>query len=68
MNKFRKLISSHLFLPLFALGLLLIFNAFATPGFFHIQFQNGQLFGRIIDILNRASVLVILSLGMTISA
>jgi len=65
MNKFRKLISSHLFLPLFALGLLLIFNAFATPGFFHIQFQNGQLFGRIIDILNRASVLVILSLGMT---
>lgn len=65
MSKFRKIISNHFFLPLFALGLLLIFNAFATPGFFQIQFQNGQLFGRIIDILNRASILIILSLGMT---
>lgn len=65
MNKFRKITSNHFFLPLFALGLLLIFNAFATPGFFQIQLQNGQLFGRIIDILNRASILVILSLGMT---
>ena len=44
---------------------LLVFNAFATPGFFAIEFQNGQFYGRIIDILNRASILVILSMGMT---
>lgn len=65
MKNSHKITSHHLFLPLFALGLLLIFNAFATPGFYQIQFQNGQLFGRIIDILNRASILVILAMGMT---
>ena len=65
MEKLKKITSNHLFLPLFALALLLVFNAFATPGFFTIEFQNGQLFGRIIDILNRASILVILSMGMT---
>ena len=65
MEKLKKITSNHLFLPLFALCLLLVFNAFATPGFFTIEFQNGQLFGRIIDILNRASILVILSMGMT---
>ncbi len=65
MRNFKKLTAHHLFLPMFALMLLLVFNAFATPGFFSIQIQNGQLFGRIIDILNRASILVILSMGMT---
>lgn len=65
MEKWKKITSSHLFLPVFALALLLIFNAFATPGFFTIEVQNGQLFGRIIDILNRASILIVLSMGMT---
>lgn len=65
MEKLKKITSHHLFLPLFALALLLIFNAFATPDFFSIQLRNGQLFGRMVDILNRASILVILSLGMT---
>jgi simple sugar transport system permease protein len=66
MNKLKKITSHHLFLPVFALILLLLFNVFFTPGFFKIQFQNGQLFGRSIDILNRASILVILALGMTL--
>ena len=65
MGKVKKVTSNHLFLPLFALALLLVFNAFATPGFFAIEFQNGQFYGRIIDILNRASILVILSMGRT---
>lgn len=65
MGKLKKITSSHLFLPLFALMLLLLFNAFATPGFFDIEIQNGQLFGRLIDILNRASILIVLSMGMT---
>ena len=56
MGKVKKVTSNHLFLPLFALALLLVFNAFATPGFFAIEFQNGQFYGRIIDILNRASI------------
>lgn len=66
MIKLKKLTSHYLFLPVIALVLLLVFNAFFTPGFFKIQFQNGELFGRIIDILNRASILVILALGMTL--
>ena len=48
MGKVKKVTSNHLFLPLFALALLLVFNAFATPGFFAIEFQNGQFYGRII--------------------
>ena len=31
MGKVKKVTSNHLFLPLFALALLLVFNAFATP-------------------------------------
>ena len=65
MGKLKKVTSHHLFLPVFALALLLMFNAVATPGFFSITFQNGQLFGRVIDILNRASILIVLALGMT---
>ena len=45
MEKLKKVTSHHLFLPVFALALLLLFNAFATPGFFSIEIQNGQLFG-----------------------
>lgn len=66
MIKIKKLTSHYLFLPVFALVLLLVFNAFFTPGFFKIQFQNGELFGRMVDIFNRASILVILALGMTL--
>ena len=65
MEKLKKVVSHHLFLPVFALAILLIFNAFATPGFFAIEIQDGQLFGRVIDILNRASILIVLALGMT---
>lgn len=65
MEKLKKVTSHHLFLPVFALALMLLFNAFATPGFFSIEIQNGQLFGRVIDILNRASILIVLALGMT---
>lgn len=63
MEKLKKVTSHHLFLPVFALALLLLFNAFATPGFFSIEIQNGQLFGRVIDILNRASILIVLALA-----
>ena len=37
MGKVKKVTSNHLFLPLFALALLLVFNAFATPGFFALS-------------------------------
>lgn len=55
-----------IFWPLLALVILLVFNFFQTPGFFNIEIKNGHLFGSIIDILFRASPLVIISIGMTL--
>lgn len=62
-----KTITGHrLFLPILCLCLVLFVNLFINKGFFTISFQNGVLYGRPIDILNRASDLVILSIGMTL--
>lgn len=66
MEKLKQFTSSSLFLPIVALAVLLIFNAVFVDGFLHIQLtEDGRLYGRLIDILNRSSSLVILSLGMT---
>lgn len=66
MNVFKKITDSSLFLPLFALGALLLFNACFVNDFFAIEItEDGRLYGRLIDILNRSSSLIILSLGMT---
>lgn len=56
----------RLFLPLLCLALVLIVNLIQTPTFFQITVQNGVFYGFIIDILNRASGLVILTVGMTL--
>ena len=62
-SKFGK---SSLALPLVALAMLLLFNAFFVDDFFKIEvMENGNLYGRPIDILYRASSLIILALGMT---
>jgi len=52
--------------PLAALGLLLLFNLVFTPGFFHFELKEGRLYGSLIDILNRAAPVMLLSLGMTL--
>ena len=66
MDMLRKFSHSSLALPLVCLGALLLFNAIFVPGFFDIQvMDNGNLYGRPIDILRRCSSLIILSLGMT---
>ena len=66
MDAIKKFTSSSLALPLAALALLLLFNAIFVDDFFSIQMMdNGNLYGRPIDILYRASSLIILSLGMT---
>ncbi len=56
----------HLFLPLLCLVLVLIANLIQTPSFFNITVQNGVFYGYLIDILNRASGLIIMSVGMTL--
>lgn len=65
MKKVKKLTEYRLFLPIFCLILVLLSNLIKTPGFFEVSIKNGVLYGYIIDVINRASDLVILSVGMT---
>ena len=53
--------------PLAALGLLLLFNFFFTPGFFHFEFEEGgYVSGSLVDVLKNGSIVMLLSLGMTL--
>ena len=65
-EKLKAFSDSSLFLPVVALAVLLAFNAIFVDGFLTIQLtEDGRLYGRLIDILNRSCSLVILALGMT---
>ena len=65
-EKLKAFSDSSLFLPVVALLVLLTFNALFVDGFLTIQLtEDGRLYGRLIDILNRSCSLVILALGMT---
>lgn len=61
----QRIRDSQLFWPLLALGLIMLFNLFFTPGFYEIEIRNGHLSGFLIDILNRGSILMLLAIGMT---
>lgn len=65
-NTLKKITSQRLFLPLFCLALVLLVNIITTPDFFTLEIRDGMLYGYIIDIINRASELVILAVGMTL--
>ena len=63
--------NSQLLIPIIAILLLVVFNLFRDPGFFSVGIaanNNGDpvLQGNLISILNGASELVILSMGMTL--
>jgi galactofuranose transport system permease protein len=62
-----KRIAAHpLFWPLVTLALLLAVNAGFNPGFWRLQWRDGHLYGSLVDILNRAAPLMLVSLGMTL--
>ena len=65
-SSFQKIYSSKIFWPLTSLIVLLLFNFIMTPGFLSITMKDGHLFGNTIDILNRASPLILISIGMTL--
>jgi len=70
-KRFRKTAGSQLSIPLIALLALVIFNLIRDPSFFTIRlgtnnYGNTVLAGNLMTILNSASELVILSLGMTL--
>lgn len=62
----KKLTSMRLFLPIVCLVAMLIVAAVTIPGFFKISITNGVLYGYPVDVINRASELVILAVGMTL--
>jgi simple sugar transport system permease protein len=55
-----------LFWPCATLGLLILLNAVANPGFLAIEWRDGHFYGNLIDILNRAAPLALVSAGMTL--
>lgn len=70
-KRFERFRKSQLVIPLFALALLIIFNLIRDPGFFTFNITvnnegNSVLSGNIISILNSASELAIISIGMTL--
>lgn len=66
MNKIKKITSYDLFLPIMCFILVLLINVIKTPTFFEVSIKNGVFYGYIIDVINRASELVILAVGMTL--
>jgi simple sugar transport system permease protein len=52
--------------PLAALGLLLLFNLVFTEGFFSFEVRDGRLYGSLVDILDRAAPLMLVSVAMTL--
>lgn len=57
---------SPLLWPLILLGAVLILNFVLDPSFFNITMRDGRFYGSIIDILNRAAPVMLLSVGMTL--
>ena len=68
---FKRLTRQQLFIPVAALALLVLFNLIADPSFFMVTVKenslgNPVLSGNIISVLDNASELVILAIGMTL--
>ena len=66
MTYLRRLTARDGFWPIAVLVLLLAYNLIADPGFFAISVKDGHLYGSLIDILNRASPLMIIAMGLTL--
>ena len=70
-NFLARLVRRQIFIPLAALLLLIVFNLIADPSFFAITLKENSLgdlvlTGNLITILDNASELVILAIGMAL--
>ena len=57
---------ASIFWPAVTLALLLLASALFNPSFLTLAWHDGHLYGSLIDILNRAAPLMVVSLGMTL--
>jgi len=62
----NQLFKHRLVWPAFTLLLLLALNAGFNSSFLHLEWRDGHLYGSLVDILNRAAPLMLVSLGMTL--
>jgi simple sugar transport system permease protein len=62
----RALAGRRIFWPVATLALLLAFNLFTNPHFFSITIRDGHLYGSLVDVVNRAAPLMIISMGLTL--
>lgn len=62
----KQVTGHHLFLPIVCLIIVLLANVIKTPNFFVVSMNEGVLYGYVVDVVNRASELVILAIGMTL--
>ena len=62
----QRVLKNTLFWPLMTLLVLVAISSVVNPNFWHLQWREGHLYGSVIDILNRASPLILVSLGMTL--
>jgi ribose/xylose/arabinose/galactoside ABC-type transport system permease subunit len=62
----KRILQHALFWPAATLILLIALNAVVNPGFLSLSVRDGHLFGNLVDILNRAAPLALVSAGMTL--
>jgi ribose/xylose/arabinose/galactoside ABC-type transport system permease subunit len=62
----KKVTENKLFFPIAALAIILLVDLIFIPNFFHISFQQGHLYGSLIDILRNSSPVIALAIGMTL--
>ena len=62
----RRLTRMRMFWPLAILALVLLFNLIFNPHFFSVTIRDDHLYGALIDILNRASSMMIIAMGLTL--
>jgi Ribose/xylose/arabinose/galactoside ABC-type transport systems, permease components len=69
-NKTNNLLHNNSFAtliwPILGLTGILLFNLLFTHNFFRITIMDGHLYGSLIDIMNRAAPVMLLSIGMTL--
>ena len=66
MNSQIKASLFRLMPQLIALAAILLLNFTMFPHFFHLEVQNGRLYGSVIDVLNRGAPVALLAIGMTL--
>jgi simple sugar transport system permease protein len=64
--RLRSLSKHRIFWPLVVLALMLLFNLLTNARFFSVTVRDGHLYGSLIDVLNRAAPLMIVSMGLTL--